>query len=67
MDQTVEQEIAPATIEATLNYIVNNGEKIFRLHQRTRFQRQADQRDTRSAQSNDPQWPSVRGAFRSGA
>src|SRR6476646_5868456 len=29
MEQTVEQEIAPATIEATLNYIVNNGEKIF--------------------------------------
>ncbi len=25
----MEQEIAPATIEATLNYIVNNGEKIF--------------------------------------
>jgi hypothetical protein len=29
MDQTVEPEIAPATIEATLNYVVNNGEKIF--------------------------------------
>jgi hypothetical protein len=29
MDQTVEQETAPAAIEATLNYIVNNGEKIF--------------------------------------
>ena len=29
MAQTVELEVAPATIEATLNYIVNNGEKIF--------------------------------------
>jgi hypothetical protein len=29
MAQTLEQEAAPATIEATLNYIVNNGEKIF--------------------------------------
>ena len=29
MDQTVEPEIAPARIEATLNYVVNNGEKIF--------------------------------------
>ena len=29
MDQLVEQETAPAAIEATLNYIENNGEKIF--------------------------------------
>ena len=29
MDQTVEQETVPAAIEATLNYIENNGEKIF--------------------------------------
>src|SRR3954468_13652817 len=29
MDQTVEQETVPAAIEATLNYIVNNGEKNF--------------------------------------
>ena len=31
MDQTVEPEIAPATIEATLNYVVN-GAKDFHLH-----------------------------------
>jgi ribosome biogenesis protein Nip4 len=29
MDQIVEHDTAPAAIEATLNYIENNGEKIF--------------------------------------
>jgi hypothetical protein len=29
VDQLVEQDTAPATIEATVNYIVDNGEKIF--------------------------------------
>ena len=36
MVAVLEQETAPATIEATVNYIVDNGEKIFTLDRRRR-------------------------------
>jgi hypothetical protein len=60
VDQLVEQDAAPATIEATVNYIVDNGEKLFT------YTGGPGSLDVRTGGTQDPHRVSIRNARRAG-